>query len=129
MKQDIVDFLQENNYTVEDFGTYAAESCDYPDIAHKVGQAVADGEFDFGILICGTGIGVSMAANKVPGIRAAVCHDTYSARMARAHNDSNILCLGARVTGIGLMLDIVQSYLESDFEGGRHARRVDKIEG
>jgi len=94
-----------------------------------VGQAVADGEFDFGILICGTGIGVSMAANKVPGIRAAVCHDTYSARMARAHNDSNILCLGARVTGIGLMLDIVQSYLESDFEGGRHARRVDKIEG
>lgn len=128
-KQDIIDFLRENNYTVEDYGTYTEESCDYPDIAHKVGKAVSEGQFDFGILICGTGIGVSIAVNKVPGVRGALCGDTYSARMARAHNNSNILCLGARVTGIGLMLDIVQTYLESEFEGGRHARRVNKIEG
>ena len=128
-KQGIIDFLRENNYTVEDYGTYTEESCDYPDIAHKVGKAVSEGQFDFGILICGTGIGVSIAANKVPGVRGALCGDTYSARMARAHNDSNILCLGARVTGVGLMLDIVKTYLESEFEGGRHARRVNKIEG
>ena len=91
-------------------------------------EAVAAGTYDCGILICGTGIGVSIAANKVPGIRAALCNDTYSARMARAHNNSNVLCMGARVLGVGLMEDIVRAYLAGEFEGGRHQRRVDKIE-
>lgn len=127
-KGEIIKFLQSEQYEVEDFGTYSAESCDYPDIAHKVGEAVAAGHYDFGILICGTGIGVSIAANKIPGVRAALCGDTYSARMARAHNNSNVLCLGARVVGPGLMEDIVRTYLRGEFEGGRHARRVDKIE-
>ena len=89
---------------------------------------MAGGQFDLGILICGTGVGMSIAANKVPGIRASLCGDTYSARMTRNHNDSNILCLGARVTGLGLMLDIVDAYLAESFSGGRHQRRIDKIE-
>ncbi len=127
-KREVVQFLRERGSPVEDWGTHSEESCDYPDIAHKVARAVAAGDFDLGILICGTGIGVSMSANKVPGIRAALCHDTYSARMARKHNDSNVLCLGERVTGIGLMQDIVAAYLNSEFEGGRHSRRVEKIE-
>ncbi|HHT74269.1 MAG TPA: ribose 5-phosphate isomerase B [Firmicutes bacterium] len=127
-KAEIIRFLQAEQYEVEDFGTHSAESCDYPDIAHKVGEAVVGGECDLGILICGTGIGVSIAANKVPGVRAALCSDTYSARMARAHNNSNVLCMGARVLGTGLMEDIVKAYLTGEFEGGRHARRVDKIE-
>ncbi len=130
-KREVVQFLRERGGSpVEDWGgTHSEESCDYPDIAHKVARAVAAGDFDLGILICGTGIGgVSMSANKVPGgIRAALCHDTYSARMARKHNDSNVLCLGERVTGIGLMQDIVAAYLNSEFEGGRHSRRVEKL--
>lgn len=127
-KEAVREHLTAQGFQVEDFGTFQEESCDYPDVAHKVGQAVAKGEFDQGILICGTGIGMSLAANKVPGIRAALCQDTYSARMARAHNDSNVLCLGARVTGLGLMLDVVDTYLQGSFVGGRHARRVEKIE-
>lgn len=127
-KEEIIKLLSEGPYEVTDMGTHSTESCDYPDIAHQVGLAVAAGEYDLGILICGTGIGVSIAANKVPGVRAALCSDTYSARMAREHNDSNVLCLGARVLGMGLMGDIVKTYLESEFEGGRHARRVGKIE-
>lgn len=127
-KEEIIKLLSEGPYEVTDMGTHSTESCDYPDIAHQVGRAVAAGEYDLGILICGTGIGVSIAANKVPGVRAALCSDTYSARMAREHNDSNVLCLGARVLGMGLMGDIVKTYLESEFEGGRHARRVEKIE-
>ncbi|MGI6150229.1 MAG: ribose 5-phosphate isomerase B [Firmicutes bacterium] len=127
-KAEIIRFLQQEQHAVDDFGTHSAESCDYPDIAHKVAEAVAAGTYDCGILICGTGIGVSIAANKVPGIRAALCNDTYSARMARAHNNSNVLCMGARVLGVGLMEDIVRAYLAGEFEGGRHQRRVDKIE-
>lgn len=127
-KQGIVEHLQERGIAVADWGTSEGESCDYPDMAQRVGRAVADGEFTLGILICGTGIGMSIAANKVPGVRAALCGDTFSARMARMHNDSNILCLGGRVTGPGLMRDIVDAYLNAGFEGGRHARRVGKIE-
>lgn len=127
-KQSVVDHLLEQGYDLEDFGTDSEESCDYPDIAHKVARAVAKGEFTLGILICGTGIGVSIAANKVPGIRAALCTDSYSARMARNHNDSNVLCMGARVTGIGPMLDIVDNFIQERFQGGRHSKRVDKIE-
>ncbi len=127
-KQAIIDHLREQGYDLEDFGTDSEESCDYPDIAHDVAQAVAEGKSTLGILLCGTGIGVSIAANKVPGIRAALCTDSYSARMARNHNDSNVLCMGARVTGLGLMLDIVDTYVQGRFLGGRHSRRVDKIE-
>lgn len=127
-KTAVLEYLTAQGYQVEDYGTYSEESCDYPDVAHKVGKAVAQEEFELGILICGTGIGMSLAANKVPGIRAALCQDTYSARMARAHNNSNVLCLGARVTGLGLMMDIVDTYVQGSFTGGRHARRVEKIE-
>lgn len=127
-KQALIEHLRDLDFELEDFGTDSEESCDYPDIAHKVAKAVAAGNFDLGILVCGTGIGMSMAANKVSGIRAALCTDTYSARMARNHNNSNLLCLGARVTGLGLMFDIVDAYLEENFLSGRHSRRVDKIE-
>lgn len=128
VKQAVIEHLKEQGYDLEDFGTDSEASCDYPDIAHEVAGAVAAGQFKLGILICGTGIGMSIAANKVPGIRAALCGDSYSARMARGHNDSNVLCLGARVTGLGPMLDIVDAYVEASFSGGRHGKRVDKIE-
>ena len=111
-----------------DVGTYTTESCDYPLIAKNVAEKVASGVANRGILICGTGIGMSIAANKVQGIRAALCGDTYSARATRAHNDSNILCLGERVIGENLALDIVDIWLKTDFEGGRHTRRIDMIE-
>ncbi|HPT83511.1 MAG TPA: ribose 5-phosphate isomerase B [Limnochordia bacterium] len=127
-KQTVIEHLRTQGFQVVDFGTHSEESCDYPDIAKPVAQAVVGGECDLGILICGTGIGMSIAANKVPGIRAALCGDTFSARMAREHNDANILCLGARVTGMGLMLEIIQAYLQGSFLGGRHKTRVDKIE-
>ena len=103
------------------------ESCDYPDIALPVAEAVVAKEFDFGILICGTGIGIGIAANKVPGIRAALCSDTFSAHATREHNDANILILGERVVGKGLAIDIVSTFLNSKFEGDRHARRINKI--
>lgn len=128
VKQTLLEHIRSLGFEIQDFGTDSEESCDYPDIAHEVSKAVAGGGFQLGILICGTGIGMSIAANKVPGIRAALCHDTYSARMARAHNDSNVLCLGARVLGTGLLLDIAETYLQGSFAGGRHSRRVDKIE-
>ena len=102
-------------------------SCDYPDYALPVAEAVACGECDRGIIICGTGIGVSIVANKVPGVRASLCHDVFSAKATRAHNDSNVLCMGARVIGEGLMLEIVEAYLSAAFEGGRHQARIDKI--
>jgi ribose 5-phosphate isomerase B len=127
-KQAVIEHLRDQGLEVVDFGTDSEESCDYPDIAHVVAKEVSGGGFDQGILICGTGIGMSLAANKVPGIRAALCNDTYSARMAREHNDSNILCLGARVVGLGVMLDIIDTYVQGSFVGGRHKTRVDKIE-
>ena len=112
----------------KDFGTNSKEPCDYPDFALQVAKAVASGDFDRGILICGTGIGMSMAADKVPGIRAAAVFDTFTARMSRSHNDANILCLGGRVTGIGLAIDIVEVWLNTSFSGvARHANRIGKI--
>ena len=127
-KASIIKALQVKGYDVVDMGTYSPESCDYPIIAKKVARAVAKGDFEKGILVCGTGIGMSMAANKVKGIRAAVCGDTFSARATRAHNNANILCLGQRVVGEGLALDIVDIWLTTKFEGGRHESRVNMIE-
>lgn len=112
---------------VEDLGPHAADSVDYPDYARLVAEAVAGGRARLGILVCGTGIGMSIAANKVAGVRAALCRTEYEARMARAHNDANVLCLGERVTGGGLGAAIVLAFLATPFEGGRHARRVDLL--
>ena len=128
LKSAVIDEIVELGYQVHDFGTDTAESVDYPDYAHPVSAAVAAGDMALGILICGTGIGMSIAANKHRGIRASLCADTFSARMTRAHNDANVLCLGERVTGPGLARDIVRAFLTSEFEGGRHSRRVNKIE-
>src|SRR5512137_1350388 len=114
-------------FEVEDLGPFSGESVDYPDFARRVAEAVAGGKARFGILVCGTGIGMSIAANKVRGIRAATCTSEYEARMTRAHNDANVLCLGERVVGLGLGAAIVEAFLETTFEGGRHARRVEKM--
>lgn len=127
LKNEIIKHLNSKNIEFKDFGTYTTESCDYPDIAEEVATNVANKEYDFGILVCGTGIGISIAANKVPGIRAALCHDTFSAHATREHNNANILTLGERVVGPGLALDIVDTFLNSKFEGDRHQRRIDKI--
>jgi ribose 5-phosphate isomerase B len=127
LKAEIAQYLQTNGYEFKDFGVFSTESVDYPDQAAIVAKAVAKGQFDQGIIICGTGIGVSISANKIKGIRAALCHDVFSAQMARAHNDSNVLTLGARVVGPGLALSIVEAYLKGEFAGGRHQQRVDKI--
>ncbi|MHB9143878.1 MAG: ribose 5-phosphate isomerase B [Symbiobacteriia bacterium] len=110
-----------------DFGTHSVESCDYPDIARTVTGAITSGECESGILICGTGIGMSIAANKVHGIRAALCGEPYSARMAREHNNANVLCMGGRVVGAGLAVEILHAWLGGQFAGGRHAARVEKI--
>lgn len=127
LKEKIKGYLEEIGVEFTDFGTFNAEAVDYPDFALKVARAVAEGRAEKGILCCGTGIGVSIAANKVPGVRAALCGDTFSARASRQHNDANILTLGERVTGPGLALDIVKVWLESEFEGGRHENRLQKI--
>lgn len=127
-KKCIIDFLTSKGIEAIDVGTYDENSCDYPPIARKVGEKVTSGEVTRGILVCGTGIGMSIAANKVEGIRAALCGDTFSAKATRAHNDSNVLCLGQRVIGEGLALEIVDIWLNTEFEGGRHKRRVDMIE-
>jgi ribose 5-phosphate isomerase B len=127
LKSQIAAFLRERGEVVSDLGTHDETSTDYPDYAEKVGREVAAGRAERGILICGTGIGISISANKIDGIRAALCGDTFSARMSREHNDANILCLGARVLGDGLALDIVATWMDARFAGGRHQRRVDKI--
>ncbi|MHB1418311.1 MAG: ribose 5-phosphate isomerase B [Bacillota bacterium] len=127
LKELIKDYLHDAGIAHYDFGTYSEESVDYPDFALLVAEAVARNEYDRGILVCGTGIGVAIAANKVPGIRAALCSDTFSARSSREHNDANVLTLGERVVGPGLALDIVKIWLGTDFAGGRHSRRVEKI--
>lgn len=124
LKTAVTRLLDEKGLEYKDFGTMDETSCDYPVYAEKVGRAVASGECGRGILVCGTGIGISIAANKVRGIRAALCSDCYSAEMARAHNDANILALGGRVVGEGPALRIVEAFLDTPFEGGRHARRV-----
>ena len=119
--------LREAGFVTEDLGCYSAESCDYPDFAAAVGRAVAAREGALGLLVCGTGIGMSIAANKIPGVRAALCGDVFSAKMTRRHNDANVLCLGARVVGPGLAAEIADAFFSSSFEGARHARRVEKI--
>jgi ribose 5-phosphate isomerase B len=127
IKQAIMEFLPKLNHDYHDFGCYNIESVDYPDIAQKVAKAVTSGDFAQGILICSTGIGMSMAANKIKGIRAALCHDTFTAQRARQHNDANILCLGGENIDVDLALEIVRTYLSSNFEGGRHIPRLKKI--
>lgn len=128
LKEEVVAFLRESGIAYKDFGTFSEDAVDYPDLALCVAEAVRAGSYDRGVLCCGTGIGVAIAANKVPGIRAALCHDTFSARAAREHNDANILTMGQRVIGSGLARDIVSVWLQAEFQGGRHARRVSKIE-
>lgn len=129
LKQAVLRHLEERGETYQDFGTYSEESCDYPDYGKAVAYAVADGEYDCGILICGTGIGISIAANKVPGIRAALCGDCFSAEATRLHNDANILAMGARVVGEGLAMKIVDTFLDTPFSNDeRHLRRIRKIE-
>ena len=127
LKKHLIDFLESLGYSIEDYGTYDTKSFDYPDVAFKVADAVSAGDFDKGILICTTGQGVAMAANKVPGIRAACCSDRYSAKMSVAHNDANILTLGEKIVATNYAKEIVKAFLDSEFEGGRHQRRVDKI--
>lgn len=127
LKEVIESVLKSLNVETVDFGTGSEESVDYPDFAAKVAQSVSTGETERGIAICGTGIGMSIAANKYPGVRAALCHDSYTARMSRLHNDANILVLGGRVTGREVAIEVLKQWLATPFEGGRHQRRLDKI--
>ena len=127
LKLEIMKKLTEMGAEYVDFGTNSTESVDYPIYAEKVCEAITSGETELGILVCGTGIGMSMAANKCKGIRAAVCSDTFSARFTRLHNDANVLCMGGRVVGAGLACDMVDLFITTDFEGGRHQARIDKI--
>ena len=127
LKAELMKHLAEKQIPFKDFGTYTEESCDYPDIAKPVCESVLSGECEKGVLICGTGIGISLAANKVKGIRAAVCSEPYSAKLSKQHNNSNILAFGSRVIGPELAKMIVKTWLEAEFEGGRHQRRVDMI--
>lgn len=127
LKEIIKNHLVSCGYDVEDMGTYDTTSVDYPDYGRKAAEAVASGNADKGIVVCGTGIGISISANKVKGIRCALCTDEYMARMSRKHNDANMLALGGRVLGSELAIAITEAWLSTDFEGGRHSRRVDKI--
>lgn len=141
LKCELLPVLRDAGFEVEDIGVSAeglvfdakrgsltgAASVDYPDYARQLAQAVAEGRFDFGVLLCGSGIGMSIVANKVAGVRAALCHEPYSAKMARAHNDANVLCMGARVVGAELAKEVLLAFASGVFEGGRHQRRVDKI--
>ena len=127
LKGHIEGLLEDMGMEYTDFGTYDSASCDYPDIAKKVCESVISGESEKGILICGTGIGMSIAANKIKGIRAAHVTDTYSARMTKEHNNANVICLGERITGCDLAAEIVTAYLNAEFRGGRHENRVNKI--
>lgn len=128
LKAELGKHLRAQGHELSDLGTYEGASVDYPDFATKLSRKVAAGEFPLGILICGTGIGMSIVANKVHGVRAALCHTELEGQMARAHNDANVLCLGQRVTGPGLAVAIVDAFLKTPFEGGRHERRVQKIQ-
>jgi ribose 5-phosphate isomerase B len=128
LKNHLAAWLRARGHEVLDLGTHSAESADYPDFGHQLARRLAAGEFERGLLVCGTGIGISIAANRHPGVRAARCLSEYDARMARAHNDANVLALGERVTGAGLAEAILETFLATAFEGGRHARRVQKIE-
>jgi ribose 5-phosphate isomerase B len=127
LKSEILKHIEGKGYEVKDFGCYSTDSVDYPDIGRAVAEAVAKGEYERGIIICGTGIGISIAANKVPGIRAALCGDCFSAKASREHNNANILAMGERVIGVELAKMITDIWLSTDFVGGRHAIRVDKL--
>ena len=127
MKAEVIKHLTSQGYECVDYGTYTCDSCNYPDYAEKVCTDIYKGVADMGILICGTGIGMSMAANKCKGIRAALCSDTFSARFTRLHNDANVLCMGARTIGVGLACDIADIFVKTGFEGGRHQTRVDMV--
>ena len=127
LKAAVIARLEEKGCTVRDFGAYENERCDYPKMAEPACRAVVAGEADCAILICGTGIGMSMTANKIHGIRAACCSEVYSARLTRMHNDANVLCFGGRVVGEGTALDMVDAFIDTEFEGGRHAARVEMI--
>lgn len=127
LKESVKGVLAELGAELDDLGTYTEESVDYPDIAEKVCAEITAGRAERGVVLCGTGIGISIAANKIKGIRCALCSEAYSARMARAHNDANVLALGGRVLGPELAADVVRTFFAQDFEGGRHARRVGKI--
>ena len=127
MKEQIKEYLQNSGYSYYDFGAFSESPVDYPDMAYLAAQAVQKGDYERGIIICGTGIGVCIAANKLRGIRAAHCGEAYSAQCSREHNDANILTIGARVTGIGVALDIVRTFIETPFAGGRHSARLEKI--
>ena len=127
LKTEIFNYLIKIGYEVTDYGTFDTNSVDYPDYAIKVAEAIKSGDCEKGIVICGTGLGISIAANKIPGIRAALCNDSYTAKMSREHNDANILALGGRVLGAGLAIDIVDVWLKTEFLGGRHQTRVNKI--
>ena len=127
LKNVIKEFVESKGYEVIDFGTNEHASCDYPVYGEKVGRAVAGGEADLGIVICGTGVGISLAANKVKGIRACVCSEPYSAKLSRMHNNSNVLAFGARVVGDEMAKMITEQWLDAEFEGGRHQRRVDMM--
>jgi ribose 5-phosphate isomerase B len=128
LKEKVVALLSELSIPTHDAGPFTNDSVDYPDFAAQVAKGVASGEYDGGILLCGTGIGMSMAANRFPGVRAALCSDIFSAIMSRQHNDANVLAMGARVTGDALALEIVRTWLKTPFEGGRHQSRIDKFD-
>ncbi len=127
MKQDLVAFVRDLGHEAHDLGTSSEESVDYPDFAASVAQAVAEGKANMGVLVCGTGLGMAIVANKIRGVRAVSCSDSYSVRMARAHNDANVLTLGSRVIGSGIAQEIVRQFLDTAFEGGRHSRRLEKF--
>ena len=128
LKDYIVELLKEKGHEVEDLGPFSKDRVDYPDYAHQVSLNVLENEGTQGILICGSGIGMSMAANRHNGIRAALCHDAYTASVARGHNDANVLCFGERIVGKGVAESIIDSWIDSDFDGGRHCNRIEKIE-
>lgn len=127
LKEEVKMVLQEYGVEIKDVGTYTHESVDYPDIAEKVCAEITSGSADLGIALCGTGIGISMACNKIKGIRCALCNDVYSAKMSRRHNDANVLAMGGRVLGFGPAGEIVRAFIETSFDGGRHTRRVNKV--
>ena len=128
LKKSLIAYLEKRGHTYQDFGTYTKDSCDYPDFAVQAAEAVAFGDCDRGIVVCSSGIGVSIVANKVPGIRCAHCHDTYCAKYTRLHNDANMIAFGEKVIGEGMMEEIVNLFLTTEFEGGeRHERRIAKI--
>jgi len=127
LKNHIINYLKEKNIDIKDFGCFDESSVDYPDIAEAVCDSINNGESECGILVCGTGIGISIAANKIDGIRAAHCHDVYSAEMTKRHNNANVICMGGRVVGRELAFKIVDAWLGAEFEGGRHQNRIDKI--